>query len=51
MYDRTRYSSDRVTVYQQSNIDVGMSFHDNVWSICTKDVLMIDFDFKLGLTR
>ena len=31
-------------VFEQSDILVGMSYYDNVWSICTPDILMIDFD-------
>lgn len=38
-------------VYEQSDILVGMTYYDNVWSICTKDILMIDFDIKDGFTR
>lgn len=41
----------KITVYEQTDILVGMSIYDNVWSLCTKDILMIDFDIKEGFTR
>lgn len=37
--------------YDQNDLIVGMSFGNNVWSMCTRKILMIDFDFKEGFTR
>lgn len=42
---------DRVNTmiaYESEEILVSMSYYDNVWSFCTRDILMIDFDYKEG---
>lgn len=39
-----------IVAYQQSDILVQMDTFTNVWSYCNKDIVMIDFDFKLGFT-
>ncbi len=39
-----------IIAYQQSDILVQMDTFTNVWSYCNKDIVMIDFDFKLGFT-
>jgi hypothetical protein len=36
--------------YEQPDITISMNFFNNVWNMCTKTVLMIDFDFKEGFT-
>ncbi len=33
------------------NLIVGLDVFNNIWSMCTKDLLMIDFDYKLGFTQ
>jgi hypothetical protein len=45
----TRVSQE--TIYQDDEIMIRMTYFDNVWSICTHDIMMIDFDFKEGFTR
>ena len=41
----------KIVVHEQPDILVGMTVYDNVWSVCTKQILMIDFDIKEGITR
>lgn len=45
--------ADRVSTmiaYESDELIVSMSYFDNVWSFCTRDMLMIDFDYKEGFT-
>ena len=37
--------------YEQEDLVVAMNLMNNVWSLCVRDILMIDFDVKEGITR
>jgi hypothetical protein len=56
IYDQVNEIFDRgefkeVIAYEQEDLVVAMGFKNNVWSLCVRDVLMIDFDFKEGIDR
>lgn len=38
-------------VYKQEDLYVAFGDRKNVWTLCTKNILMIDFDFKDNITR
>lgn len=46
LHTRVLYSQIKLRVYEQEDIEVGMTYYGNVWSMCTKNILMIDFDYK-----
>ena len=41
----------KVPVYEQSNLKVEIDVGRNIWAMCVRDLLMIDFDFKDGYTE
>ena len=51
IYSKLNYDQLVTQVYQQKDLEIGMTIMNNVWSMCTKNILMIDFDFKVGLTK
>lgn len=51
MYETSRNTLKKLAVHSQDNLIVGLDVFNNIWSICTKDLLMIDFDYKLGFTQ
>lgn len=49
IFDQNKFKS--WIAYEQEDLIVSMNFLNNVWSLCVRDVLMIDFDLKEGVTR
>lgn len=40
----------KIRAYETEEILVGMMLHDKVWSLCSKDLLLLDADLKDGAT-
>lgn len=51
IHDNKPYSAIRSNVYEQKDLQIGMTLLNNVWSMCTHNILMIDFDFKTGMSK
>ena len=41
----------KIIVHQQNDLSINLDISTNVWTMCTHDMLMIDFDFKSGLNE
>jgi hypothetical protein len=49
LFDKNEFKE--LIAYEQGDLVVAMGLMNNVWSLCVRDVLMIDFDFKDSITR
>ena len=45
-----KLTSARIQVYEQEDINFGYDIHGGVFTMCTQEILMIDFDYKDGFT-
>lgn len=45
------YTSKKIILHEQDNLVVGLDVYSSVWSLCNKDILMIDFDEKEGISK
>src|SRR3989337_4444383 len=43
--------SNKLPIHEQDDMIIGLDIFNHVWTMCTKDVLMIDFDVKEGFTK
>ena len=51
IYETSKSAVKKLEVHSQNNLIIGLDVFNNIWSMCTKDLLMIDFDYKLGFTQ
>lgn len=51
IYETSRSAVKKLVVHSQDNLVIGLDVFNNIWSMCTKDLLMIDFDYKLGFSQ
>ena len=38
----------RISLLEQEDLSLGLDLYQQIFSLCTSNILMIDFDFKLG---
>ena len=44
-------SGAKILIHEQDNLVVGFDIYTNIFSLCNRDILMIDFDYKDGINR
>lgn len=44
-------SGAKILIHEQDHLVIGFDIYTNIFSLCNKEILMIDFDYKEGITR
>lgn len=47
----TAISGAKIFIHEQDNLVIGFDIYTSIFSLCNRDILMIDFDYKEGLKR